>query len=312
MKNYYFITCCLLTLLLGGCTKEKGPAGLPDAAVTFDLPAERDSIQLPVSIVADTIVQLHLKAALAAGTSSSGHWVNFAVDTAKISRYRMKYGPALLLPTSSYLFYKPQVRLQPGATRSEAAELNLVAQTKLLEYSTYVLPIVIQSVDGLVEGAASNKVLYYVLKTGKPVVISKVGWTIDGVSSTFNAFAAANVIDDNKTATYWASNITESMPQWITINFNRELTFSALNYAVPTILNYPKQGGYPTSIKIETSMDGLNWVNKGTFAGDIINNAQTIQTGLTTARYLRFTALASVKYAATYSTIFISDISLIP
>ncbi|MDR6733508.1 BT_3987 domain-containing protein [Sphingobacterium sp. 2149] len=311
MKNYY-ITGYLIALLLAACSKEDERAPLAEGVVTFDVPPERDSIQLPISLEADTIIQLNLRAAMATGTSNSNHWVEFAVDTAKLSIYRMKYGSALLMPPSSYFFYKPQVHLQAGQTKSEAAEINIIGQTKLLEYSTYVLPIVIRSVDGLLEGPASSKVLYYVLKTGKPLLISKIGWTIGEVSSTLNAFAASNVIDDNKTGTYWASDITESMPQWITLNFNRDVTFSAVSYALPTQLNYPAQGGYPTSIQIETSMDGINWVNKGTFSGDIVNNRQTLDIGITTARHLRFTALSSVKYSSTYSTIFISDISLVP
>lgn len=311
MKNYYSI-CYLLALLLAACSKEDERAPLAEGVVTFDVLPERDSIQLPISLEADTIIQLNLRATMATGTSNSNHWVDFAVDTAKLNTYRMKYGSALLLPPSSYFFYKSQVSLQAGQTKSESAEINIIGQTKLLEYSTYVLPIIIRSVDGLVEGPASSKVLYYVLKTGKPLLISKIGWTIGEVSSTLNAFAASNVIDDNKTGTYWASDITETMPQWITINFNRDVTFSAVNYALPTLLNYPAQGGYPTSIQIETSMDGINWVNKGTFSGDIVNNGQTLDIGITTARHLRFTALSSVKYSSTYSTIFISDISLVP
>ncbi|WP_433902742.1 BT_3987 domain-containing protein [Sphingobacterium puteale] len=312
MKKYSF-TLFILAFLFAGCSKEQETTGLGDGTVSFDLAAEKDSIQVPLSIISDTISEIKFRAALSGSTTSSrDHWINFTIDTTKIGRYRLKYGQASLLPVSSYLFYKPQVQLKAGSSVSEAAELNIISQTRLVEYSTYVLPVVIQSVDGQVEGPASTKVMYYVFKTGKPLVISKAGWAIAGVSSIFNAFAAANVIDDNKTGTYWASNITQSMPQWVSINFNRDVTFSALTYSVPPILAYPTQGGYPTSIQIETSMDGANWVSRGVFSGDIANNSQTLNTGLTTARYLRFTSLASVKYASTYSTIFISDISLLP
>ncbi|MBS1566241.1 MAG: discoidin domain-containing protein, partial [Bacteroidetes bacterium] len=88
--------------------------------------------------------------------------------------------------------------------------------------------------------------------------------------------------------------------------------FTALNYYLPTALKYPTLGGYPTSILIETSLDGATWTNKGTYAGNINNNMQTLAVGQTTARYVRFTGLACVKYSATYDAIFISEISLIP
>jgi hypothetical protein len=121
-----------------------------------------------------------------------------------------------------------------------------------------------------------------------------------------------NVLDVDNLTTFWASGISQQMPQWIALNFNRDITFSALNYYIPSAIAYPTQGGYPTSIQIETSMDGVNWVSKGVFAGNIANNMQTINTGLTTARYLRFTSLTSVKYVSTYSVVFISGISLLP
>lgn len=312
MSKSYIIILCWLTLLLVACSKEKGVEALPDSSIAFDLQAGKDTVVMPLSILADTIITVNFKAALSGTPSSTDHWVNFAVDTSKMSSYRLKYGAAVLLPSASYLFYKSQTRLPAGSSVSESTQLNIVLQTKLTEYTTYVLPIVIQSVDGKLEGPAKTEVLYYVFKTGRPLVISKTGWSIAGVSSVFNAFVAANVIDDNKTGTYWTSNITQSMPQWISINFNREINFTALSYSVPPLLNYPAQGGYPTSIQIETSMDGNTWVDKGTFAGDINNNTQTISLGASTARYLRFTSLASVKYASVYSAIFISDISLIP
>jgi hypothetical protein len=312
MYKSYIAILCSLTILLAACSKEKGPGALADNSVNFNVPAGKDTVQTPLSILKDDIVVVNFNAALSGSKASSDHWINLAVDTAKFSSYRKKYGDALLLPSNAYFFYKSQIRVPAGSSMSESAQLNILSPTKLLEYSTYVLPVVIKSVDGKVEGAASPKVLYYVFKTGKPVVISKAGWTIANVSSTLSAFAAARAIDNDPTGTYWASNITQQMPQWVTINFNRNITFSALSYSIPPIIRYPSQGGYPTSIQIETSMDGTTWVNNGVFAGDIANNTQTLNTKLTTARYLRFTSLASVKYAAIYSAIFISDISLVP
>lgn len=312
MRNSYIVILCSLMLLLAACSKEKGAIALPNSSVTFDVPANRDTVQMPLSILKDSLIVVNLKAALTGSKSSADHWVNFAIDTSRIDSYRAKYGDAMLLPPASYYYYKPQIRLPAGASVSEPSQLNVTSETGLLEYTTYVLPIVIQSVDGKVEGAAAPKVLYYVFKTGKPLVITKAGWSIADVSSVLGSFTAAKLIDTNKTTTYWASSITQPMPQWVTINFNRNVTFTTLSYSMPTALNYPTLGGYPTSIKIETSTDGTTWVNKGVFSGNIVNNTQTLSIGQTTARYLRFTSLASVKYAATYTAVFISDISLAP
>ncbi len=311
MRKLYISAVCSLMVLLAACSKEEVRVSLPEGSVSFQQNGGKDTLQMPVSILKDSLTVLELKVDLKGTTSSQEHWVNLAIDSTKLNEYRSKYGSATLLPASAYLFYKPTMRIAANGTMSEPAVLNIGAQTKLMEYTTYVLPIVIKSVDGNLD-AAPGKVFYYVFKTGKPLFINKVGWAIAGFSSQFNAFVATNLLDNNTTTTYWTSNITQTMPQWVSINFNRDVTFTGVTFSLPTALIFPTQGGYPTSIKIETSMNGTTWVDKGTFAGNIVNKTQTLNTGITTARYLRFTCLAAIKYANTYDAIFISDISLVP
>jgi hypothetical protein len=311
MRKLYFIALCTLMSLSMACKKDDKITQLPDASVSFELPAGSDVVEMPVALDKDITTTIELKAALLGTTSSSDHLVTFAIDTTKIADYRAKYGAALLPRVTSYLFYKPTATIAAGASVSEPAQLNIGQQTQFIEYSTYVLPVVIKSVDGKVEGPATTRVVYYVFKTGKPLNINKVGWAIQGFSSVFNAFAATNLIDNSAT-TYWTSNIVQTFPQWVVINFNRDIIFTGLSYGVPALLSYPALGGYPTSIRIETSMNGTTWTDKGLFAGNIVANKQTIDLGLTTARYLRFTVLAGVKYANTYDAIFINDISLLP
>lgn len=304
----------LFLLLFGviGCQKENTGVLLPDESVVFAQFGDKDTVEMPLSILKDSLFVLSLQAALVGETALTDHWVTFAVDTTKMTAYRDRFGDARILPTSTYLFYKKDVRISAGTAVSDEAELNIGQQTKLEEYTTYVLPIVIQSVDGQLEYAATNRVVYFVFKTGQPLFISKTGWTIENYSSYYNAFVPTNVLDNDDVNTYWTSNITQQMPQWVTINFNRDITFNAVNYYVPRLLNYPTQGGYPTIIRIETSMDGTNWEDNGTFAGDIADDMQTLPLEQTTARYLRFTCLETVKYASTYDCIFISGISLVP
>lgn len=312
MRNTYIFLFFTFVVWLTACSKDKAPAPLPEGSVQFQLDASKDTIEMPLSILKDTTIVLEFKAMLANATTGADHWVSFAVDSTKIADYRSKFGEGSLMPVTSYLFYKPNVRIPAGENESEIAQINFGLQTKLTEYTTYVVPVVIHSVDGKVEGIATERVVYLVFKTGKPLFINKTGWTIADSSSVLSTFNASNVLDNNNTSTYWASNITQSMPQWITINFNRDITFNGVTYYVPTALNYPNLGGYPTSIKIETSMDGTDWTDNGTYAGAIASNMQTLNTGEITARYLRFTSLASVKYASAYEAIFISGISLVP
>jgi len=269
-------------------------------------------VVMPLNVLSDSTVVIGVKAVLSGKTAAADHWVNFAVDTTKLTKFVTQYGSALLLPSSSYLFYKSMTKIAAGTSISDSAQINIITETQLKGYTTYVLPLVIQSVDGKVDGPATDEVLYLVFQTGKPATISKDGWTIADSSSSYSKFYTANLLDNDNAATYWTSSLTQQMPQWVTINFNSSVTFSAVNYYIPTALKYPTYGGYPTSIQIETSLNGTTWVSNGIYAGNISNNMQTLNTGLTTAKYLRFTVLASVKYSSTYSCIFISGISLVP
>jgi hypothetical protein len=316
MRNSYITIFCSLIVLLAACSKDDNntPAPLPEGSISFSLAADKDTIQMPLSILSDSAIVLGLKAVLSGSTSGTDHLVTFAVDTTRIADFRSRYGTALLLPNTSWLFYKPTARIPAGQSLSDSAQLNIGQQTKLTEYSTYVLPVVIQSVDGSTEGAMVRRTVFFVFKTGKPLVINRTGWTIEGFSSVQGTFAAANVIDNNDLGTYWANNITLTMPQWISINLGKTTTFTGVNYFIPTLLVYPSQGGYPTSIKIETSMDGTTWTDRGTYTGNInaATRSQTLPTGEITARYLKFTALACVKYANAYDAVFIGGISLVP
>jgi hypothetical protein len=315
MRTFNIILACLFILSLTACSKDDASAPLSEGSISFQQAAGKDTIEIPLGILKDSAIVTGIKAALSGTASSADHWVTFAVDTTKITDYRTRYGStAQLVPLTSYLFYKPNARIAAGAVVSDSAYLNVGSQTKLAELSTYVLPIVIKSVDGKVEGVATSRVVYLVFKTGKGF-ISKAGWTIAGSSSQNGSLSPGLIIDADNLATYWASNITQAMPQWVSINFNRDVTFTAMNYYFPTALKYPTMGGYPTSIQIETSMDGITWVNKGVYAGNIVSNIQTLNTGLTTARYLRFTSLAVAKFisgASQSDAVFIGGIALFP
>lgn len=313
MRKLNIAIFCSLVFLCAACSKDSVPDALPAGSISLQYNPGKDTIELPVSILKDSTVTLGLKVALTGDVSSSDHWVNVGIDSNKIRDYKLKYGNAILLPATSYLFYKSRVRIAAGSSVSDSVILNLGLQTKLTEYTTYVLPVTIKSVDGMVEGAATDRVIYYVFKTGKPLFVNKTGWTIADFSSQNNTTnTPAMLLDANNTTTYWATSISLTMPQWVTINFNRDVVFNSLVYYLPTVLAYPNNGGYPTSMRIETSMNGTTWEDKGTFAGNIAGNMQTLTTGETTARYLRFTILSSVKYSNTYDAVFISGISLMP
>ena len=312
MPKIHIIIASSLILLSTACKKESSKNSLPDGSISIQTTNNADTTIRSLSILKDSIMVIGLSAELSGKASASSHWVNFSVDTTKITAYRLHYGDALLLPTSSYFLYKTMVELPAGSLLSDAVQINIIQESQLTADTTYVLPIVIQSVDGNPDGSATEQTKYLVFKTGHPALLSKTGWSIAAYSSSNGTSTPANVIDKDDQLTYWISSIAQQMPQYFTINFNRLLTFSAVNYYIPPSLKYPANGGYPTSMQIETSTDGTNWTSNGIFAGNLSNNMQTLATGTVTAGYLRFTVLASVPYAATYKAVFISGIELLP
>jgi len=321
MKTYKLniLAICTVVFLLTACKKDKSVREtLAEGRVTFDLPASTDVVATAFDIRNITLVSVEMKAALQGDVSSDAHYVTFATDTTKIADYRTKYGNnALLLPTTSYLYYKPTVAIAAGTRVSEAGVLNLSFQTALRARTAYVLPLVIASVDGVVQDPKTRKVIYYVFNTGEAAYIDHTGYTLTATaSSTFGVNVPARAVDAATGTTFWASANTTVLPQWVSIDFGRNVTFPSFDYFFPTAVT-PAAGGYTSSAKVETSSDNITWVDKGTYAIDV-NNATKSQTltmpSLTTARYLRFTILAATPYkpsaTVTYNIGFVSGILL--
>ncbi|MBE9602226.1 discoidin domain-containing protein [Pedobacter sp. MC2016-24] len=311
MKTYKLniLAICTVVVLFMACKKDKtGREALAEGRVTFDLPASTDVVVRSLDIRNEALLSLEMKATLQGDASSDVHHVTFATDTTKIADYRLKYGAtALLLPTMSYLYYKPTVSIPAGSNVSESGVLNFSVQTSLRARSTYVLPLVIASVDGQTQDPKTRKVIYYVFNTGEATYVDHAGYTVTATaSSTLGVNAPARAVDAATGTTFWASSNTVPLPQWLSIDFGRNVTFPSFDYFFPTAIT-PAVGGYTTSAKVETSSDNITWVDKGTYAIDVNNTLkrQTINMpSLTTARYLRFTILTATPYNASATVIY--------
>lgn len=322
MKTYKLnlLAICTVVLLFMACKKDKTDREpLPEGSVIFDVPASTDVVARDFDIRNVSVVSVEMKATLQGNTSSDVHYVTFATDTTKIVDYKLKYGSsALLLPTESYLYYKPTVAIAPGTNLSEAAVLNLSFQTTLQPFTTYVLPLTIASIDGIPQDPKTRKVVYYVFNTKEPRYVSHTGFTLGATaSSEFGANTALRAVDAATGTTFWASSNTVPLPQWLNIDFARNVTFSGLDYFFPTGLTVAN-GAQTTSAKVETSLDNITWVDKGTYEINVNNTARTHTINfpsLTTARYLRFTVLAANPYVAsatiTYNICFVGGILLL-
>jgi len=301
------------------CKKdESGREALAEGRVTFELPASTDVMMSTLDIRNISLISLEMKAVLQGDVSTDVHYVTFETDTTKIVDYRLKYGnTALLLPTANYLYYKPKVAIAAGSNISEPGVLNLGFQTLLRARSTYVLPLAIASVDGVVQDPKTRRVIYYVFNTGEALYVDHTGFTLSATASSASPTnVAGRAVDANNLGTYWSSNANQSLPQWVSVDFGRPVSFSGLDYFFPTAVVYATVGGNTTSAKIETSSDNITWTDRGTYAVDIknIERKQTLNLpSVTTARYLRFTVLAAAPYVSggvTYSVGFVGGIVL--
>lgn len=293
----------MVVMLLMACKKDEPSLEvLADDQVGFDLPASNDVVATNMEIKKASLVSVEMKATLEGGASTDTHYITFDTDTTKINDYKKKYSSsAMLLPTKSYLFYKQTVAIPAGTNVSEPTVLNVGFQTTLRPRTTYVLPIVISAIDGQKVDVKTRKVFYYVFNTGDALYVDHAGFTLTATaSSTLGTNTPARAIDATTGTTFWASSNTAALPQWINIDFARNVTFSGIDYFFPTGVT-DAINGKTTSAKLETSVDNTNWTDHGTFAIDVTNAERKHTINLpspTTARYLRFTILAANPYVA--------------
>lgn len=306
-KTYGFLYCCIM-LLLAACSKDKPVVPvLPTDGISIQGLDLSDTLERRAEILRDQVTIIGLKA-LSKSVVASGVDVRFGVDTSKMEIYRAKYGNATVLPSTAFYFYKPDCRIPAGSTVSDSVKLNLVKQTSLNPYTTYVLPVTIRSVNGQEEGIAPGQVLYLVIKTGK----SSFNLTVVSFSSqTLPGNGVSNVVDGLPDS-YWSSSLGLNMPQYFTVDFGTATPFSAISYQYP--IRNVLIGAYPTQIKIELSTDGTTWTDKGTFnqANPPAQAVQIIPVSNTTARYMRFTVLAAQPVFGSRQGVFISDLTLVP
>lgn len=301
----YTISACMLF----ACGKENVTPSLPAGTVSIQGLTVKDTLVKEVAITRDTAIIIGLKAVLDGQSSTIDHIVTFRPDTTRMTAYRTRYGNATLLPYGSYVFFRSQCRIPAGASVSDSIQVNLTGQTKLKAETVYVLPVIIQHVDGTANAVAPGQVLYIVTKTGKSPSI-KTGWSIVSASSVNSASNAAEFVLDEDLNTAWASAFAP-MPQHLVIDFGKQLTFNGVSYfSVPaSSFSY---GGYPTKVKIEVSTNGTAWIDKGTYNGATTAVTWKQSIGLTTARYLRFTVLEAAPYILGLEVVQIGDISIIP
>ena len=290
--------------VVSACNKKSTPA-FATGSVYIREAASSDTLSYSIPYAKDTLITMEFSAAVSGHPIPGLHHVIFGVDTTKIADYRALHGNATLLPSANYFVDWNDCEIAPDSTLSEPAQINLLHASLLGPSSTYVLPVVIDNVDGLTGIAQPGQVLYLQVRTGASQYLSKTGWSIVSFSSELDAAdGPVNLLDSNNT-TDWLTGFG-GVPQNVVIDMGQSNTFSKITFTDdPT---YVALGGYATQIDLQISTDGVAWTDKGTFTGTGTTSPQLLDIGRSTARYFNFIIQKSVLFAGISPAIIIGDI----
>lgn len=299
----------VLSAAVASCKKNKNEVAIPAGQVYIAQAAASDTLPQKVSSAQDSVFIIKLQAAVHS-TISGNHTVVFAVDTSQMVAYRAKYGNAQTLPLVNYNFPFFVSTINGGETTGTSTQLNIVQETRLQPATTYVLPVIIKTVDGQAPGQpGTGQVTYILIKTAPidyGVPIDKTGWSVVSFSSQYTGYDAANVVGTGTTNFWWAFGV--AMPQYVTIDMAQQHRLKAVTFYNS---DYYAFGNNPTQIQIELSLDGNTWTNMGSnFQGGTPGTTihKLLMKPITQARYIRFTVLQSTLYFAYYSGVTVADI----
>lgn len=129
--------------------------------------------------------------------------------------------------------------------------------------------------------------------------VSKTGWQITGFSTQEPAEGAPNglataVIDD-KLNTFWHtqwSGGSPGYPHWFTVDLGQEVPVTGIE-----VFRRQGNGNGQTKHQFFYSIDGIDWIDFGTFPMNAtVNSAQIFRNTTTpTARYIKYVALEGTK-----------------
>lgn len=299
------ITCCITSCSKEDVSEISFGEPLPAGSVSIKKSTVFDTANIKLSVVRDSMITVRLSA-IAAQKLSGRHLVEFGIDSTKLPVFQLKYGSATLYPASSYFVFKKTAVLTADSVASTQVEFNLISQTKLQPMKTYVLPLSIISVDNNSSAIdMNNNTFYLVIKTGKSPVLDKTGWSIVSFSSQLSANYSPEKLLDKDLSTFWFSDQSKYMPQYVTVDMKSDHNLNGILFTNYQNLTY---GGYPLTVNIQTSVDGISWQDKGNFNCAAVITQQTLPFADTNARYFKFTVLTCQLYNSSSQAVLITEI----
>lgn len=252
-----------------------------------------ESYKITVKCVSEDFVSsggVNITATPVFDTTAPGHVTNVSVEPLAVSAILRWENPTAedlyktVITITSSEDPTPKIVELP----SYASSYQLIDLDELSEYE-----VLIESFDYI----GNNNSTTTDFKTMAEVLLSNAPWEVIDFSAEETAGEGAtgrakDAIDDNDN-TFWHSPWTgggSSLPQWIVIDLNQEV--------IPTtLISYKRNNNNngPTSVKIEGSVDNVEWLDFGTFSlvrdNNDGQNCNLINTKK--VRYIKYTVLSS-------------------
>lgn len=229
--------------------------------------------------------------------------LKFVVSPALVDTFNKKNNTAYeLLPPSTYTMSDADAAIPSGKLTTGPLKISVTTSgpSAVTMFKTYLLPV---SISGTSYKVNENlRTTYYLIKAQPNLAdypdFVKTNWSIVDFSSQEaegegpNNGRAIFVLDGNN-ATFWHSqwrNGNPGPPHHLTIDMGEVKTLHG-------IIATPRQfdgAGKPNNVRIETSMDNVNWTVSGNF--NLAANRETQKQFLSSfveARYFRFIVLSS-------------------
>lgn len=232
--------------------------------------------------------------------------INFTINQDKVDLYNQQNNTNFELPPSdSYKISSESVTIQPGNAGSNSTNLE-INPLKLAGTKTYIIPISIHDVQPELSVNEELRTTYFLVngyyESNPFTPISQQGWEIHDYSDDdYDAVGGrAPFCIDGDVNTVWLSTYRRvdgwrpPHPHYVTVDMNSTNTLHGITL-------YGRRGEnnaylFPKNVLIQTSNDGSNWNDQGTYT----ISASSDETAATmyfetsqSCRYFKITVLSS-------------------
>ncbi|WP_145856703.1 BT_3987 domain-containing protein [Pedobacter suwonensis] len=229
--------------------------------------------------------------------------VRFSVDNTLVNSYNTlnntNYEP---LPDGAYQLSTTESVIPKGSLSTSPFKISVktTGSNAIKMFRNYLLPVSVSSDFKINE---KLKTTYFLISSQPNQAdypdYDRSAWkVVDFSSQEANGEGANNgraiFVLDNNIQSFWHSQwqgASPGPPHYITIDMGKVLTLHGVNF---TARQVDGAGGKPQDVRIETSMDNINWKPAAQFTLNAVRNQQKKWlTDFVDARYVKFVILSS-------------------